>query len=721
MNRFCDETPSEEIPSVKTSLAIMKLSEVSHVVSARQQAREIAVVLGFESHDQTRIATAVSEVARDVLSHARLAEIEYLVEILDAEQLLLIEIKSHETGKSDTYGAKKRGDSLNAGLSGIAAARRLMEQFRIEQAPGGRTVITLGKRIPAAIPGTSLNLESISSKISARITKDPIEEIRQQNMELVSILEALRIRQEELTTLNQELEDTNRGILALYGELDQRSEYLKKAYDIKSRSLSEMSHELRTPINSILAITQILLDRSDGDLTEEQEKQINFIKTASQNLSELINDLLDLSKIEAGKTRVNPSPFEIRKLFGTLKSMLKPLLSGQPVELVFEESGEIEVIVSDEGKVSQVLRNLISNAIKFTEKGEVRVSTSFRPEDREVVFAVSDTGIGIAPEFQDIIFNEFAQVEGPLQKSRKGTGLGLPLARKLAEMMGGTVFCQSLPGVGSTFFFSLPIDFKEAPSETRIDYAGQELDPMRHTVLIVEDDLPTAYAYEGYLRRSAFQVIHAGSIAEAKALLKSNRPMAIVLDILLEGEDSWGFLSEIKHDTATMNVPVLVCSVVDEPGKAMVLGAQDFCPKPVSREWLLEKLQTFAPVKKILVVDDDVSARYIMKWLLADTIYTIVEASDGKEALRMAVSERPDIIFLDLVMPGMNGFDTLRHLKAERKTRDIPVIIITSKDLDESELSQLEEGANSILHKDTVTRMTAMEKIRDALTKIRRS
>lgn len=705
---------------MRTSLSILKLSQENHVVLARQQAREIARLLGFESHDQTRVATAVSELARDVLIHARSAAIEFLVDKNGADHLFLIEISSGKIDKLDINGSLRSKDISVTGLSGISAARRLMEQIEIKREAGDKTVIVLAKKIPGPAIRKGSELKKIFHEISARIPRDPIDEIKQQNLELVAVLEDLRKRQEELTLLNQELEDTNRGIVALYGELDQRSEYLKKAHDIKARSLSEMSHELRTPINSILAITQILLDRTDGDLTEEQEKQLVFIRKASQNLSELINDLLDLSKIEAGKTQVHLANFEVRNLFATLRSMLKPLLSGPSVELVFENPSDIPDIFSDEGKVSQVLRNLISNAIKFTEQGEVRVSTSFTRGANQVSFNVSDTGIGIAPEYLELIFEEFAQVESPLQKSRKGTGLGLPLARKLAEMLGGTVSCHSRPGVGSTFVFTLPVDFKEIEPKTGDQSTGMELDPMRHTVMIVEDDLPTAYAYEGFLRRSAFQVIHARTIAEAKALLRSNRPMAIVLDILLQGEDSWAFLSEIKRDPSSMNIPVLVCTILDEPGEALLLGAQDFCVKPISKEWLLEKLEKFAPVKKILVIDDDAAARYILKWLLADTFYTIIEASDGNEGLSLAVSDQPDIIFLDLVMPGLNGFDTLKHLKADQKTSHIPVIIITSKDLDKEELRTLEEGANSILRKDSITRMAAMEKIREALANIRR-
>jgi signal transduction histidine kinase/DNA-binding response OmpR family regulator len=703
---------------MKTSLLGVKLSQDNHIVLARQQAREVAGLLGFDSHDQTRIATAVSEVARDILNHTGSGEIEFSVEGQEPEQLFIVLVKSKGIGISDIKSSVGKKERPLAGLDGIDAARRLMEQFQIEQEPDGRTTVTLRKRIPHSSSKTQLDLAKITSEIARRTPKDPVEEIRQQNLELVSVLEALRLRQDELTALNQELEDTNRGVVALYAELEERAEYLKKAHEIKSRSLSEMSHELRTPINSIIAITRILLDRTDGDLTEEQEKQLGFIKSASQNLSELINNLLDLSKIEAGKTKVQATHFEVRNLFGALRSMLKPLLYGQPVDLVFEDPDGIPTIFSDEGKVSQILRNLVSNAIKFTEHGEVRVSTFLMDETQTVTFGVFDSGIGIAPEHKDLIFEEFGQVEGPLQSRFKGTGLGLPLARKLAEMLGGTISCECRPEGGSVFWFTLPVQYGEVDLAKAEAPIRTELDTMRRSVLVVEDDPATLFAYEGYLRRTAFQVIPARSVAEARELLRSVRPAAIVLDILLPDGDGWGFLSEIKHDKGTMNIPVLICSVVDEPGKAMVLGAQDYCTKPIPKEWILEKLTNLAPAAKILVIDDDPAAQYVLKKVLTGTMYSVIEASDGEEGLRLAQEEQPDIICLDLIMPGMNGFETLRLLKLDPATSHIPVIIVTSKNLDEEERRQLGQGAISILQKEGVSRMAAMEKIKEALIRV---
>ena len=271
-------------------------------------------------------------------------------------------------------------------------------------------------------------------------------------------LDELRQRQEELTRLNRELEDTNRGVVALYAELDERADHLRRADEVKTRFLSNMTHEFRTPLNSILALTRLLLDHVDGELSPEQERQVYFIRKSAENLSELVNDLLDLAKVEAGKIVVRPAEFEVRNLFGALRGMLRPLLLNTSVNLVFDEPEGIPPLNTDEGKVSQILRNFISNALKFTEQGEVRVSAKLSPDGRSVVFSVTDTGIGIAPEHQDIIFQEFTQLENAVQRKVRGTGLGLPLSKKLAELLGGSVSVASELGLGSTFSATHPAD-----------------------------------------------------------------------------------------------------------------------------------------------------------------------------------------------------------------------------------------------------------------------
>jgi signal transduction histidine kinase len=257
-------------------------------------------------------------------------------------------------------------------------------------------------------------------------------------------------------SLTKELEDTNRGVVALYAEIEEKAKRIKHADEMKSRFLSNTSHELRTPLSSIRALSKLLLDRMDGELTPEQEKQVRFIERAASDLSELVNDLLDLAKIEAGKVEVNNSTFFIEKLFSALKGVLRPLSTNPSVELVFDDPEETLAMYSDEGKVAQILRNLIINALKFTESGQVQISVAPLPDTRMIRFSVSDTGVGIAPENLQLIFEEFSQIENPRQRMHKGTGLGLPLCRKLAKLLYGTVSETSTPGIGSIFVLDIP-------------------------------------------------------------------------------------------------------------------------------------------------------------------------------------------------------------------------------------------------------------------------
>ena len=242
----------------------------------------------------------------------------------------------------------------------------------------------------------------------------------------------------------------------MHGELESSAQELRRASELKTRFLSNMSHEFRTPLNSILALTRLLLARTDGDLTAEQEKQVRYIADAAVGLTDLVNDLLDIAKVEAGKLEVKPSRFTVSDLFGALRGLLRPLKTNEDVELIFEEPSGVPILFNDEGKVTQILRNFISNALKYTSAGAIRVSAHYKEPDR-ILFAVQDTGIGIPKEFQDLIFQEFEQVPGIFQAKHRGTGLGLPLSRKLAELLRGTVAVDSAPGKGSTFFLDLPV------------------------------------------------------------------------------------------------------------------------------------------------------------------------------------------------------------------------------------------------------------------------
>jgi signal transduction histidine kinase/DNA-binding response OmpR family regulator len=684
------------------SLLRMDIRYEHDVVLARQRARQVAAALKFDSQDQTRIATAVSELARNAFQYAEGCIIEFRIE-QKPEPALEISITDKGRGIPnlreilDGKYVSKTGMGL-----GLIGARRLMDSFRIDSTPGTGTKVVLGKNIPgrvAALP--KKDLDDLLSKIEIRSPQSPYEEMQQQNKELLAALDELRARQLDLNQLNRELDETNRGVVALYAELDDKADFLQRASELKTHFLSNMSHEFRTPLNSIAALSQILLDRLDGELSPEQEKQVRFIKGSAQDLTDLVNDLLDLAKVEAGKVTIRPSAFDAITVFSALRGMLRPLLSpNSAVKLVFDDPEEDIRLYSDEAKVSQILRNFISNALKFTESGEVRVSAT-RGHDGTVSFTVADTGIGIADEDQDRIFQEWSQVDGRLQRAAKGSGLGLPLSRKLAQLLGGDVYLKSEVGLGSTFTAVIPVAFHGETQIVSVPEVRRELDSSKLPVLVVEDNREALFIYEKYLKGSDFQVIPANNIKEARAAVTTEafRPVAIVLDVLLQGEHSWDFLRDLKNNPSTRDIPVYVVTVVDNRDKALSLGADGFYVKPVDRVWLLNQLRSVSVSnrqRQVLVIDDDETSRYLLESLLAGSGCSLVQARGGIEGLRMAQQSKPGAIILDLGMPDLSGFEVLEKLKANADTSGVPVIVHTSQVLDHDDRARLSNAIDVI-------------------------
>jgi CheY-like chemotaxis protein len=456
----------------------------------------------------------------------------------------------------------------------------------------------------------------------------------------------------------------------------------------------------------------------DGDLTSEQEKQVTFIRRSAQDLTDLVNDLLDLAKVEAGRVTIRPTKFVVESLFSALRGMLRPLLAqNSSVNLVFEEPENIPELFTDEGKVSQVLRNFISNALKFTERGEVRVSVR-TGHDNMVVFSVGDTGIGIAAEDQPRIFKEWEQIEGKLQKKAKGTGLGLPLSKKLAQLLGGDIYVKSQLGVGSTFSVAVPIRYSGSTEAVFVPDVKRELDASKLPVLVVEDNREALFIYEKYLKGTEFQVIPAKDLREARQALEEFSPIAIVLDVLLQGEHSWNLLDDLKRNPATQDIPVFVVTVVENQEKAMALGATAFHSKPIDRSWLLGQLQTTLKrrERQILIVDDDEIARYLLRGIFSGSTYQLLEAHGGVEGLRLAKVNKPNLIILDLAMPDMNGYEVLNALKADPETRGIPVVIYTSQSLDSEERARLQDAVD-IVPKGAGSRESAEARFSEAMAR----
>lgn len=572
------------------SIIAVVIETEEDVVAARQRARQVAALLGFEQQDQTRVATAVSEIARNAYTYGGGGRVEFALDEAGRPQSLVVRVVDQGPGivnLGDILSGQYRSQS-GMGL-GILGARRLLDDFDVATGQDQGTTITLRKTLPPRAPAlTPESIRSIADALAKEKPRGSLAELREQNRELIVSLDEVRKRQDELSRLNRELADTNRGVVALYAELDERAEQLKRANEIKTRFLSNMTHEFRTPLNAIMALTGLLLDRSDGPLSPEQERQVTYIRQSATALSDIVNDLLDLAKVEAGKTTVSASRFHVDELFGALRGMLRPLCVDDEVSLVFKQDEDLPPIYGDERKVSQVLRNFVSNALKFTTKGEVTVSASLA-DDASIVFAVRDTGIGIAPEHHTAIFEEFTQIENALQTRAKGTGLGLTLSKSLAELMGGRVWVESALGKGAAFFLQIPLEYRAA-------------------------------------------------------------------------------------DTA---------------------------PQPVTIEW------PRAGLHRVLLIDDDEMARYTMRRLL-DGVAAVSEAPDGLTGLHMAAAEHPDAIVLDLRMPGLSGFDVLERLGADAATRNIPVAVVTSALLQDSDQVKLQRAV-AILPKERLSRQCLVE------------
>ena len=692
------------------------------VVLARQRARHIAALLGFNGEEQTRVATAVSELARNAFQYAQGGKVEFFIEGRTPPQLFRVKVTDSGSGISNLQEILDGRYHSKTGMGlGIMGARRLVDQFFIESTPGAGTTVWLTKLFPRGAPAVQPgSLAGLLDRLAQARPENPFEEMQRQNQELLRALAELEQRQEELSQLNRELEDTNRGVVALYAELDEKADHLRRADELKSRFLSNMSHEFRTPLNSIQALCRILLDRTDGPLTAEQVTQLTYVQKSADDLFELVNDLLDIAKIEAGKVVIRPAEFDVATLFSALRGMLRPLLLNSDVQLIIEEPSGMPTMQTDEGKVSQILRNFLSNALKFTSKGEVRLTAAFSQEDDTVSFSVADTGIGIAAEDHERIFQEFIQLDNPIQRRVKGTGLGLPLSKKLAELMGGTISVQSQPGMGSIFSVRIPRIYREQGMHDEAPPLPS-VDQSRIPVLLVEDEIGTIVLYEKYLKQSDFQLFPVRTLAEARHALDAIHPKAIILDILLRGEDSWLFLSRLKSDRATKDIPILVVTSIEDRQKGFSLGADAYCIKPVDRQWLLTQLtQRTRPMAqaRVLIIDDELPSRYVLKTLLRDSEYAVMEAVSGEEGLRMAQAHRPQVILLDLVMPDLSGVEVLAALRSDSATQAIPVIIITSQTVGKETLAALLNQAAVFLPKQGLTQHALLTAVRQAIERV---
>jgi|GEM_PF-3460815 len=527
-------------------------------------------------------------------------------------------------------------------------------------------------------------------------------------------------------------------------QLTAKNKEVERANRLKSEFVANMSHELRTPLNSILALSQILLDRLDGELNEEQDKQVRIIERNGQNLLRLINDILDLSKIEAGRIELVPSSFKLVDVLGGVRSTITPLVLDKGLTVKTELAESLPPCYTDENKLKQILLNLLSNAVKFTERGTITIAARTgravatapvgAPNEPWLTIEVRDTGIGIASEDQATVWEEFRQIDGSLARHYEGTGLGLAIVRRLVRLLGGDIELESAPGVGSTFRFSIPARLPQstapdvqrgAPATTTAvsepDEAYRSSD--RPLVLVVDDDIEVIYILEKYLRDDGYQIEAASTGEEAIAKARQLRPFAMTLDVMLPGRDGWDVIQELKSDPQTSDIQIIMLSMLDNRQLGYSLGATDYLVKPVSRNDLLQRLAQLRdgrPLRNVVVVDDDPIESRVLATALTDEGLQVTAFTSGQPAIDWIAEHTPDLITLDLMMPGMDGFEVLDTLRRFEQLKHVPVLIITAKDIMAEDRVRLNGKIAAIIQKGPRHREELLREVREQLNKHRR-
>ncbi len=513
-------------------------------------------------------------------------------------------------------------------------------------------------------------------------------------------------------------------------------EEAEKANQAKSVFLANMSHELRTPLNAIIGFTRIVKRKAVGNLPERQLDNLEKVLVSAEHLLALINKILDIAKIEAGRMDVQPHIFHLKPLLEACVITAQPLVK-TGVALEYEVEEGLPPLHSDQEKVKQILLNLLSNAAKFTHQGQILVSASrWKPDSEEdiekfgtdelLAIRVDDSGIGIPAEKLEAIFGEFQQADSSTTRKYGGTGLGLSISQKLANLLGGTLFVGSEEEKGSTFTLVLPIRYQEGSPESHQSLhklsMKQVIDAQGPVILAIDDDPNTIYLLQEHLGEAGYQVMAALDPNEGLALARKHLPYAITLDIKMPNKDGWQVLHELKVDDLTKDIPVILLTIVDKEALGYRLGADDYLIKPLDESAVLAALNRIAlsrksaSLKRILVVDDDPDVIDLVRQLLAGTSYDFQDAVDGFDALEIVVKYKPDIILLDLLMPGLDGFGFIEQLRQRPDFAYVPIIVLTAKTLSNDERESLQNSVFNVIQKQGLKRASLINELETAFT-----
>jgi CheY-like chemotaxis protein/two-component sensor histidine kinase len=477
---------------------------------------------------------------------------------------------------------------------------------------------------------------------------------------------------------------------------------------LKSKFLANMSHELRTPLNAIVGFSDLLAEGTPGELNVKQKRFIDHIKKGSAHLLQLINDILDLSKIEAGQLELQCEDFQVKDALPEVFSTIRPLAMAKNIQVQHKLETE-RAVYADRVRFKQILYNLLSNAVKFTPKSG-RISIECVEEGNFVRLSVTDTGIGIRAEDQAVVFEEFRQVEGSSGTTHEGTGLGLAITKRLVEQQGGKISLDSEPGKGSRFTFTLPVGSSKPASnvlpvrEPSHPPTAAETNSRKPLVLVVDDELAARELLASYLD-SEYRIVMAESGAEAVTKAQQLRPDAITLDVLMPGGNGFETLVALRKAPDTANIPIIIVSIVDQRQVGFALGAADYLMKPIRKPVLLEAIRKHVLPSEdddaaILLVDDDPKTLELLEETLRSAGYETQSVQSGARALEVLSSKLVSAVLLDLLMPGMNGFEVIRHVRKEATLKDLPIFVMTAKTLAHEEIALLSRETQALFQKN---------------------
>jgi signal transduction histidine kinase/CheY-like chemotaxis protein len=668
-------------------LGYIRLQHRAAVYDARNKVRSLANALGFDSIESTRLAIAVSEAARALCINHIEPRIAVALETKLSPPQLILDFEA-------------RGEAPDLlGLTGF------FDDTRTKTADDFHGIRAV-KRLPSS------DFEATDEFVAEQCA-------RIQNLSREDLMDEIQQKHRELEQHSAELEQT---VAQRTEELHHAMEAAEGANRAKSGFLANMSHELRTPMNAIIGYSEMLMEDAEDDGNQDAFDDLKKIHGAGKHLLALINDVLDLSKIEAGKMDVYLETFEIETLVEGVVSTIDTLVQKNQNRLAVEVDPSLAEMRADVTKVRQALFNLLSNAAKFTHEGEIALRVQAEQVDGEswVHMSVSDSGIGIPPEKIDHVFEEFSQADDSTTRDYGGTGLGLPISRRFCRMMGGDITVASVVGEGSTFSIRLPLVVRDAPAEaeaTDDSPAAVIPKPGDEPVVLVIDDDPNALDLLGRtLQGAGVRVVTSGDGQEALNLARTLRPAAITLDVLMPGMDGWEVLGELKADPRTRDIPVIMVTMTDDRNLGYALGATEFLTKPVGRDALvalLDRYATGSEQRHALVVDDKAENREVLRRVLESEGWRVSEAENGQLALEEVESEPPSLILLDLMMPVMDGFDFVHEMRRREVASDIPIVVVTAKDVTAEDRRRLSGGVVGLIERGGLDQDSLIELLRE--------